>query len=120
MIRKLLLGILVLIAFSACDKYDQQKKISYFITDSDSGFEVYYLDKEGNISFEQVTTNSEDDEWVYSFEGEKGDIVYLSVIYYDINSKVRSRILIDNKIYKEGYSVQDTGRFMTISGTIAY
>ena len=103
-----------------CELKDQNVKVTYIVTDSDSGFEVYYQNSDQELIFEKVDTNSEEDEWRYTFIGERGDIVFMSVIYYDVNSKVRAMIKLDEKIYKEGISRYDTVNFLVISGTIPY
>jgi len=99
---------------------DQQVKVTYIVTDSDSGFDVYYQNSDQELTFEHVVANSEQDEWRYKFMGERGDIVFMSVIYYDLNSKVRAMIKLDEKIYKEGISRYDTASFLVISGAIPY
>jgi len=50
----------------------------------------------------------------------KGDIVYLSAIYYDSTSFVKIQILVDGKVYKEGSNNERPEEYITISGTIPY
>ncbi len=120
MIKKLLILITFISGFVGCELKDNDVKVTYFVTDSDSGFEVYYRNSEQELVYEKVITQSEEDEWKYTFVGERGDIVFMSVIYYDVNSKVRTMIKLDEKIYKEGISRYDTASFLVVSGTIPY
>lgn len=111
---------LLFLGFISCERNDNELKVTYQVTESDSGFDVYYLDENDELIYEEVITNSEEDEWIYSFTGERGDVVYVSTIYYDINSKVKVRIFLDEKVYKEGISRYDTASFLVVSGTIPY
>ncbi len=120
MIKKLILMLIIVSGVIGCELKDQNVKVTYIVTDSDSGFEIYYQNSDQELIFEKVITNSEEDEWRYTFIGERGDIVFMSVIYYDLNSKVRAMIKLDEKIYKEGISRYDTVNFLVISGTIPY
>ena len=120
MIKKLILLLIIISGVISCELKDQDVRVTYIVTDSDSGFDVYYQNSDQELIFEKVETNSEEDEWRYTFVGERGDIVFMSVIYYDVNSKVRAMIKIDEKIYKEGISRYDTVSFLVISGTIPY
>ncbi len=120
MIKKLILMLIILSGVIGCELKDQDVKVTYIVTDSDSGFELYYQNNEKELVYEKVITNSEEDEWKYTFVGERGDIVFMSVIYYDVNSKVRAMIKLDEKIYKEGISRYDTASFLVVSGTIPY
>ena len=120
MIKKLFLLLIIISGIIGCELKDQDVKVTYIVTDSDSGFEVYYRNSDQELVYEKVITQSEEDEWKYTFVGERGDIVFMSVIYYDENSKVRVMIKLDEKIYKEGISRYDTTSFLVISGTIPY
>jgi hypothetical protein len=120
MMKKLILMLIIISGVIGCELKDQNVKVTYIVTDSDSGFEVYYQNSDQELIFEKVDTNSEEDEWRYTFIGERGDIVFMSVIYYDVNSKVRAMIKLDEKIYKEGISRYDTASFLVVSGTIPY
>ena len=120
MIKKLILMLIIISGVIGCELKDQDVKVTYIVTDSDSGFDVYYQNSDQELIFENVETNSEEDEWNYTFVAERGDIVFMSVIYYDVNSKVRTMIKLDEKIYKEGISRYDTVNFLVISGTIPY
>jgi hypothetical protein len=51
---------------------------------------------------------------------DEGEIVFVSAIYKDINSRINVRILIDGKVYKQGASKYDTVRYVTVSGTVPF
>lgn len=120
MFRKILFSIFIIAAFASCEKNNNEVNVTYFITDSDSGFEVYYRDVNDELKHETVVTQSDSDVWTYSFVADRGDILFMSTVYYDANSKIKARILLDNKVYKEGYSKYDTASFLVVSGTVPY
>ena len=103
----------------ACEQ-NNSVKVVYYITDSDSGFEVNYNNENGELINENIVTQSESDVWTYEFIGEKGDIVFVSAIYYDSESKLKVQIRMDGKVYKEGYSKHDTTGYLVVSGTVPY
>ena len=90
------------------------------MTDSDSGFDVRYWNSDGELIFVEVKTQSESDVWEYSFDTEPGGILFISAIYYDVNSKIKIRILLDGKIFREASSRYDTSNFVVVSGTGFY
>lgn len=104
---------------AACEQ-NNSIKVGYYITDSDSGFEVNYRNENGELINKYVVTQSESDVWKYEFIGEKGDIVFISAIYYDSESKLKVQIRMDGKVYKEGYSKHDTTGYLVVSGTVPY
>ena len=113
-----LVGVIVLFTLG-CEK-EQRQKVSYRITNSVSGFDVNYLDVNRSLQTEKVVTQSAQDVWTYLFDAEKGDIVFVSAIYKDINSGIRIQILVNGKVFKEGSSTADTTKYLTVSGTIPY
>jgi len=119
MIKKFIFLMVVLMGAIACEQ-NNSVKVTYYITDSDSGFDVNYRNEKGELIKDHVITQSEDDVWKYEFVGEKGDIVFMSVIYYDLSSKVKVQIRLDGKVYKEGYSKHDTTSWIVVSGTVPY
>ena len=119
MIKRLIFMIAVLMAIVACEQ-NNSVKVVYNITDSDSGFEVNYRTENGDLINESIVTQSESDVWRYEFIGEKGDIVFVSAIYYDSESKLKVQIMMDGKVYKEGYSKHDTTNYLVVSGTVPY
>ncbi len=117
--RKIIFVIpLILILFS-CEK-TREKKVSYVITKSISGFDVNYATADGTLRSESIVTISADDRWEYDYIAEEGDIVFVSAIYKDISSAITVQILVDGKVYKQGSSSQDTVSYVTVSGTVAY
>ena len=64
--------------------------------------------------------SSMQDQWSYSFIADQGDIVFVSGNYKDINSGLNIRILVDGKVYKQGSSIGDTVKFVTVSGVVPY
>ena len=118
-LKNKLIPILLLLLFVmiSCEK-ENEKQVKYLITDSVSDYEVSYHDKEGNLVNKSVSVESEEDKWIYEFTGEKGQIVYVSAIYKDINSGINVKILIDGKVYKEAQSLYDTLNYVVVSGTI--
>ena len=120
-LKNKLIPILLLLLFVmiSCEK-ENEKQVKYLITDSVSDYEVSYHDKEGNLVNKSVSVESEEDKWIYEFTGEKGQIVYVSAIYKDINSGINVKILIDGKVYKEAQSLYDTLNYVVVSGTIPY
>ena len=119
-IIKVLSVLLVVSVFAACDKDAKEMKVTYIVTDSDSDFEIIYRDENNNTILKHVDIVSAEDEWMYTYIGEEGDIVYLSAYYSDVNSSISVRILLDESVFRQGYSVNDTTRWVTASGTIPY
>ena len=118
--KKYFLLILVILLISACEKFDEEKQVSYLISDCESGFNVTYSDENGTLIKKDVITSSAEDKWTYSFESKKGEIIYISAIYKDINSEINVQILVDDKLFKQASSKYDTLNFVTVSGTIPY
>jgi hypothetical protein len=117
--KKILLATIIVFVLVACEK-ESKHPVIYRITNSDSGFDVNYRDKNGNLQSEKVITQSAEDIWRYSYDANEGDIVFVSTIYKDINSAILIQIFIDGKIYKEGSSTGDTTKYLTVSGTVPY
>jgi len=110
----------ILLIIFACEKESTIVKVRYKVSNAYSETEIIYRDIEKNLKTEMVDFQSGEDVWQYSFEGEKGDIVYISTRYTDSISSVKVRILLDGKIYKEGSSNNEPGKYVTVSGTIPY
>lgn len=94
--------------------------VLYRITDVVSGFDVNYRDVDGALIKESIETQSGEDTWTYSYMAEEGDIVFVSAIYKDVESAIKVEILIDQKVYKQGSSIGDTVKYVTVSGTVPY
>ncbi len=118
--KKILFILVVLLAFASCEKYDYEHSVQYLVTKSVNGFEVNYLNEDGNVIKENIFANSEDDQWTYSFAGERGDVVYLSVKDTTASSFVNVRVLVDGKVYKQASRNDDPDVYVTVSGTIPY
>jgi hypothetical protein len=109
---------LLVILLSSCAK--EEHMVLYRITDAVSGFDVNYRDAGGVLVKENVDTQSGEDTWTYSFMAEEGDIVFVSAIYKDPESAIKVEVLIDQKVYKQGSSIGDTVKYVTVSGTVPY
>jgi hypothetical protein len=103
----------------ACQK-EEEVLVQYKISDNNSGFQVNYLDESGELLSEDIEVNSSQDIWSYSFRADRGQIIFISAIYKEINDEIKVALLIDGKIYKQGSSIQDTVNFVTVSGTVPY
>ena len=113
--------IIVLVIFAmACEKDEQQVNVTYRLSNAIAETELSYRNIDGQIIAETVQIESLEDVWTKSQEMNKGDIVYLSAIYYDSTSSVKIQILIDGKVYKEGSNSNSPEEYLTISGTIPY
>lgn len=105
---------------SSCEKFSEEKQVSYLVSDCETGFNVTYRDKKGTLIKEEINAVSAEDKWEYSFTGRQGEIVYVSAIYKDINSEINVSIIINEKTFKQASSKYDTLNFVTVSGTIPY
>lgn len=113
---------LIFISFLAficisCEK-DDERQVTYRITDSVSGFDVRYWNEAGQKVTEKIITQSAQDVWEYSFLSEDGGIVFVSTNYHDPASAIKVQIMVDGKVYKQASSVNDTISFVTVSGVI--
>ncbi len=117
--KNLIYILIILLIIFACEKESTIIKVQYKVSKAYSETEITYRDVEKNLKTEMVDFQSGEDVWQYSFEGEKGDIVYISTRYVD-SSSVKVQILMDGKIYKEGSSNNEPGIYVTISGAIPY
>lgn len=105
--------------FVSCEKREN-KKVKYMATEATSAFTIQYRDAGGDIQNETVAAESFQDKWQKSFILEQGEIVYLSGKYNDPTSSLKLLIYVDGKIYKQGSSVGDTVKFLTVSGVVPY
>ncbi len=112
--------ILILLLPGSCDYATDETAVTYLVTGAASGFDVRYRDAEGELVFERIQTSSESDVWQYDFTADEGEILYISAKYYDVNSGVRIRILLDGKKFREASSRSDTTAFVVLSGTVPY
>jgi len=108
---------ILLIMLNACEK-NNSSEVTYRVTDSVSGFDVRYLDESGQMISEKISVQSALDVWQYSFEGNEGDIVFISTNYKDPASAIKVQIMINGKLYRQSASKNDTISFVTASGVI--
>lgn len=112
--------ILILLVLDSCNFVTDEADVTYLVTGAASGFDVRYRDAEGVLVLERIQAGSESDVWQYDFTADAGEILFISARYYDINSGIRIRILLDGKIFREASSRFDTSAFVVVSGTIPY
>lgn len=117
--RRVVYIIPLLFLMLACNKAEE-KKVTYLISRSVSGFDVNYRNADGLVVKEKVISESAEDQWSYNFIAEEGDIVFVSAIYKDISSAINVQVIIDGKVYKQGSSKQDTVNYVTVSGTVPF
>jgi len=97
------------------------RKVSYFVTNSQSGFSVSYLDENNTIQSSYISTGSKNDKIVVAtYMADPGDIVYVSVLDTTTSSFVKVRIFVDDKIYKEASRTNENTMPVTVSGAIPY
>jgi len=111
--------VIVILLFTACNK-QQQVTVEYEASTAVSAYELSYQNEFGILIDTLISPQSSEDVWHHSMKLPKGDIVYLSGKYDDINSSLKLSIKIDGKIYQEQYSVGDTVHYVIVSGTIPY
>lgn len=117
--KKIVIIFFSFIMLAGCEKREQ-KLVKYIATDATSEYSISYRDASGELISKNITAQSKEDEWVYSFMSEKGNIVYVSGIYRDVNSSLKIMIMIDGKIYKQGESNGDTVNYLVVSGVVPY
>jgi hypothetical protein len=107
------------IIFAACEK-SGQIPVKYIATEAIADYEISYRNQNGDLIKETVAAQSAQDKWEFGFMAEKGEIVYVSGKYDDINSSLRLIIWVDGKVYKQGFSAADTLKYLTVSGVVPY
>lgn len=110
-------ALILLLLVTACAR-ENDRLVTYRITDSVSGFSVRYLNEAGEIVADQVTVQSAEDVWSYEYVAGDGDIVFVSSNYKDPLSAIKVQVMIDGKVYKQASSKNDTTSFITVSGVI--
>ncbi|MCD4730745.1 MAG: hypothetical protein K8R74_09110 [Bacteroidales bacterium] len=118
--KKLIYISLIFIVLIACEKERQEVMVKYEISNAYSPVEVNYRNSDGNVLAETIDFESVEDVWTYSYTDKRGEIVYISTRYTDSTSSVNVRILVDGKIYKQGSSINEPNKYITVSGTIPY
>lgn len=105
---------------ASCEKEDEEKTVTYLVSDAVSEISFSYLDQQGALINRSESFNSKEDDWKLTFGAKKGDLVYLSATYTDSLSSVALSILINGKVYKKASSNNDPDRYVTVSGVIPY
>jgi hypothetical protein len=112
-----LITITALLFLFSC-RNENDRVVTYRITDSASGFTVRYLDETGTVISKNITVNSAQEVWKYSMISDDGGIVFVSANYKDPQSAIKVQVLIDGEIYKQSATRNDTISFVTVSGVI--
>jgi hypothetical protein len=107
------------IIFSACEKRSEVP-VKYIATEAIADYEITYRNQNGDLIKKTVAAQSVQDKWEFGFIAGEGEIVYISGKYNDINSSLRLMIVVDGKIYKQGFSTGDTLKYLTVSGVVPY
>lgn len=118
--KKVICISMMFILLSACNKEDEKIVVQYKASNGYSETQIKYRDANGVLVSKEINLVGGEDIWTYSFDGNKGDIVYISARYFDPNSSITLQILLDGRIYKEGTSNNEKDKYFTISGTIPY
>ncbi|MBN3034374.1 MAG: hypothetical protein JW861_02220 [Bacteroidales bacterium] len=112
--------IIILAAMLGCTRYDEKLAVEYSISKSYSDVNVQFRDGDGVLRDTIIHLQSIEDQWQYHFEARRGDIVYVSAIYFDSSSTVTAGILLEGKLFKQGSSNKEPGKYVTVSGTVPY
>ncbi len=118
--KKLLYLFAFILILLACEKENSNVKVTYKVSNAVAETEIVFRNSDQNIQTINVNFQSATDVWSYSFETKKGEILYVSAIYQDSTSGVNVQILTDGKVYKQGSSKNEPGRYVTVSGTVPY
>lgn len=118
--KKILAILVVLSAFLVSCNKTAPVPITYQASGAVSTFTIKYTDADGNLQATQVNPQSAQDVWQFSFNGEQGDIVYVSGKYTDAYSALKLMIKVDGKVYKQASNEGDTLHYLTVSGVIPY
>lgn len=118
--RNKILLFFVILFVAACEPNDDEHRVTYRISDNESGFSVSYRDEQGDIQRKSVDVSSAEDIWTYAFTGTEGDIVYVSANYKDPETGINVEILLNGKVFLQESSLYDTLNFVTVSGSIPY
>ncbi len=105
--------------FSSCEKHGDVS-VKYIATEAIDDYEITWRNEKGELKTEIVAAQSVQDRWEYNFTAREGEIVYISGKYKNINSSLRLMIVVDGKVYKQGFSAGDTLKYLTVSGVLPY
>jgi hypothetical protein len=112
--------ILAMLIVTACETDRETVVVKYQVSNAYSPVQLKYRNSEGVVISETIDLESVEDIWKYEFEEERGEIVYMSARYADSTSSVKLMIIVDGKSYKQGSSVNEPDKYVTVSGTIPY
>jgi len=118
--KRLIYLFLISMLIASCEKDREVVPVKYQISNAFSPVNIKYRNTDGVVSSETIDFESSEDVWQYSFENKRGEIVYLSAKYSDSTSSVKLMIIIDGKVYKQGSSINEPEKYVTVSGTIPY
>ena len=118
--RKILFFLVLASMLISCDKEAETVIVTYRASDGPVISEVSYRDAGGELRNLQLNFASAEDSWTSSIKFKRGDIVYLSAVYYDSIASVKLEILIDGKVYKSNRSVNEPEKYVIVSGSIPY
>ena len=117
--KTILIFITLFIIFTSCSNTNS-KKVTYVATGAISAYNLQYINDKNELITTEVSPQSAQDKWTYTYIDDEGELVYISGNYKDINSSLNMMILIDGKIYKQGSNEADTLFYLTVSGTVPY
>lgn len=106
-----------ILMMASCSK-NTQVSVTYQTTKAISEYQLSYVDESGTLLQKTIQPQSAQDKWIYTFQGEQGDIVYISGKYADANSALSILIKVDGKIYKQASNEGDTLKYLTVSGVV--
>lgn len=109
----------LLLLLTACAR-QAPVSVVYEASGAVSTYQLSYLTEDGVMVDSLINADSYEDVWRYSMKLDRGDIVFLSGKYQDINSSLKLSVKVNGKIYKEQYSVGDTVHYLIVSGTVPY
>ena len=118
--KKFIYLFFVLALSAGCETDREVVPVSYQVSNAYSPVTIKYRNSDGAIISETINFESPEDRWEFPFDNERGEIVYLSAKYSDSASSVKLIIIIDGKIYKQGSSINEPDKYVTVSGTIPY
>lgn len=118
--KKIIYTILFVVLMISCETESETIQVSYRVSNAFADTEVSYRNSDAQIVSEIVSFQSAEDVWTYDMELRKGEIVYLAAIYQDSTSSVKLQVLMDGKVFKEGSSNNEPGKYVIVSGSIPF
>ena len=112
--------LIFLMIIFGCEKEKSSVSVEYRVSNAYSETEITWRTADAAQMKKTILFESVEDEWKQQFRASRGNIVYLSGIYHDTASSVTLQIIVDGKIYKQKTSINEPGKYVTVSGTIPY